>query len=367
MARTDRMEVFNISSIPPRKLTISAIIPVHNGGENFRRSLLSLTKTSPHPNEIIVVADGDTDGSWHVAEEFGVKILRLPARGGPAHARNLGAHEAQGDILFFMDADVAIPPNTIEQITSTFNLNPGLAALFGSYDNEPEAKNFLSQYKNLFHHYIHQRACNEASTFWGACGAIRHDVFMSIGGFDEHYRQPSIEDIELGYRLKQAGHKIWLCKDLQVKHLKCWRVFSLIKSDFFHRALPWTDLILRDRYFINDLNLRFSSRMSAILTYALIGALIGARWWYGAIAVASVLALLLLIINQPVYQFFLQKRGFWFMMGTIPWHWFYFFYSGLGFVVGVSRFLFSSRKSQKLSLPGITRRRSDTIPYPEGD
>ena len=360
------MEFFNISSIPSRKLAISVIIPVHNGGENFRRSLLSLAETVPHPNEIIVVADGDTDGSWHAAEEFGAKVLRLPVRGGPAHARNLGAHEAQGDILFFMDADVTVPPNTIEQIISTFSRNPGLAALFGSYDNEPEAKNFLSQYKNLFHHYIHQMACNEASTFWGACGAIRHDVFMSLGGFDERYRQPSIEDIELGYRLKQAGHRIWLCKDLQVKHLKRWRVFSLIKSDFFHRALPWTDLILRDRHFINDLNLRFSSRMSVILTYALLGALIGARWWSGALAIASALTLSLLAINKPVYKFFLRKRGPWFMIGTIPWHWFYFFYNGLAFAIGLSRFLFSSSKLPKFSSSAAPRGLPDTTQYPEG-
>lgn len=71
-----------------------------------------------------------------------------------------------------------------------------------------------------------------------------------MGGFDESYRKPSIEDIELGYRLKQAGLKIRLCKALQVKHLKRWEVVSLLRADFFYRALPWTELILRDRQFM---------------------------------------------------------------------------------------------------------------------
>jgi len=93
-----------MSQAPTPSFTISAIIPVHNGGENFRRSLSSLAETVPPPDEIIVVADGDTDGSFLVAEEFGAKALRLPVREGPAHARNLGAQEAHGDILFFMDA-----------------------------------------------------------------------------------------------------------------------------------------------------------------------------------------------------------------------------------------------------------------------
>ena len=350
----------------PPNFTISAIVPVYNGGEPFLRFLSSLAKAKTPPDEIIIVADGDTDGSSLAAERFGMRVLRLPIPTGPAHARNVGAQEAKGDILFFMDADVVIPLNAIEQTRSTFRQNPGLAALFGSYDDEPGGKNFLSQYKNLFHHYVHQTADDEASTFWGACGAIRRDLFIALGGFDERYRKPSIEDIELGYRIKQAGHRILLCKGIQVKHLKRWGVPSLIKSDFFHRALPWTDLILRDRRFINDLNLRFSSRMSVVLTYGLIGALIGARWWSGALVIVSVLALLLLTINQSLYKFFLCKRGFWFMMEAIPWHWFYFFYSGLGFVVGVTRFFLFGKKSQKLSLSSAKRGLPENTQHPEG-
>jgi GT2 family glycosyltransferase len=261
----------------------------------------------------------------------------------------LGAQVAQGDILFFMDADVAVPPNTMEQIASTFRQNPGLTALFGSYDDETEANNFLSQYKNLSHHYIHQRGRDEASTFWGACGAIRREVFMGMGGFDERYRRPSIEDIEFGYRLNHAGYRIKLCKVLQVKHLKRWGVVSLLKSDFLHRALPWTELILRDHHFINDLNLRFSSRTSVILVYALLAAFIGTWWWRGCFLIGSVICLSLLVINAPLYRFLVHKGGLWFTMRAIVWHWFYYFYSGLAFAIGLSRFLSSSMKSSGLS------------------
>ena len=80
-------------------------------------------------------------------------------------------------------------------------------------------------------------------------------------------------------------------------------LISLLKSDFFHRALPWTELILRDRRFINDLNLRFSSRLSVMLTYGLLAALIGGCWWSGSFAVAGALALLLLIINNRCISF----------------------------------------------------------------
>lgn len=340
-----------LSQFSNPKVTISVIVPVHNGGENFRRSLSCLLKAKPPPDEMIVVADGDTDGSSLLAEEFGATVLRLPERNGPAQARNLGARKARGDILFFVDADIAIPSDTMEQIASIFGQDPGLSALFGSYDDEPGATGFLSQYKNLFHHYIHQSAREEASTFWGACGAIRRNTFISLGGFNEHYRRPSIEDIELGYRLKQAGFRIRLCKRLQVKHLKQWNVMSLLKTDFCDRALPWAELILRDRIFVNDLNLRLSSRFSVLSTYLLLGTLIGSAWRPELFAVAAVLSASLLIMNRALYGFFLSKRGLGFTIKAIPWHWFYYFYSGLAFAIGLTQFLFFRRGAQMEEFP----------------
>jgi len=344
------------SQILPLRLPISVIIPVRDGGLIFRRCLQGITEASPSSTEIIVVADGDTDGSWRVAEEFGVKVLRIPKPQGPARARNLGAQAAQGDILFFLDADVVIHPDGIRQVEATFRNDPQLTALFGSYDDEPGENNFLSQYKNLFHHYVHQISREEASTFWSGCGAIRRRVFLELGGFNEAYRKPCIEDIELGYRMKQAGHRIRLSKELRVKHLKRWNIRSLLKSDFFDRALPWTELVLRDRNFINDLNLRISSRLSVILIYVLLLTLIGGIWWNWSFGVAGGLALMLFLINIPLYRFFFQKRSFGFMLGTIPWHWLYYFYSGLAFAIGFSRFSFSRYKStQAVSSPSPKR------------
>ena len=318
---------------------MSVIIPVHNGGANFRRCLASLAAAASRPGEVIVVADGDRDGSRLLAESFGAQVLKLDTPRGPAGARNLGARRARGDILFFIDADITIPPNTLEQLAAVFGREPGVAAVFGSYDDEPAVAKFFSQYKNLFHHYVHQNGRVEASTFWGGCGAVRRDAFLAVGGFDESYRRPSIEDIELGHRLKRAGYRIRLDKALQVKHLKHWTVASLLHSDFWCRAVPWTELIMRDRRFINDLNVGVSSRISVLLAYGLVGSLIGAWWWAGFWALAATLGLALLAVNAPLYRFFHCKRGLWFTTRAIPWHWLYYLYCGLAFVIGVVRYL----------------------------
>lgn len=82
---------------------ISIIIPVHNGGELFRQCLDSIHTSRRSAEEVIVVADGDTDGSWQVAENFGARVFRFSTAGGPARARNRGAQNAREDILFFIE------------------------------------------------------------------------------------------------------------------------------------------------------------------------------------------------------------------------------------------------------------------------
>lgn len=334
--------------------TFSIVVPVYNGGEAFRLCMSSLTGLHPPPLEVIVVADGDTDGSWQLAEEFGARVIRLPVTsGGPARPRNIGALQAKGHYLFFVDADVCVPPCILRQMADRFHSYPYLAALIGSYDDTPAAKNFLSQYKNLIHHYVHQQAQEDASTFWGACGAIRREVFLELGGFDENYRRPSIEDIELGYRLKKAGHHIHLCKDIHVKHLKRWNIISLLKADFFYRAIPWTELILRDRTFTNDLNITHSQRLCVVLTYGLVAALIGAMWWVPLLAVAALIVVALLVINAPLYRFFQKKRGWRFALQSIPWHWLYYLYSGLAFAIGLARHSFRGSRQQHSNKPAF--------------
>jgi len=322
----------------PSKPTISAIIPVYYGGDNFRKCLLNIAESKPPPEEIFVVADGDTDGSWRFAEEFGMQVLRIPTTGGPAQARNLGAKAAKEEVLLFVDADVTIPHDSVNQISAAFHHDPELSAVFGSYDDDPAEPNFLSQYKNLFHHYVHQTSHIEASTFWAGCGAVRRDIFQAMDGFNEGYRHPSVEDIELGYRLKRAGHKIRLLKSLKVKHLKRWDIMSLLKADFLYRALPWTRLIIKEGRFIDDLNLKLTSRISVICIYMIIITLLLTLFIPWLFVPAFFFMMLLFALNRDLYRFFKDKRGLFFAVKTIPWHWFYFFYSGMAFFIGYVNF-----------------------------
>ncbi|MFM2431443.1 MAG: hypothetical protein RLZZ511_2656 [Cyanobacteriota bacterium] len=317
---------------------ISVVIPVFNGGAAFDACLRSLAVCLPPSVEVIVVVDGPDPVSAQRAEDFGAKVIQLSHNFGPAHARNVGAAAAKGELLFFVDADVALHPETIGAIDGVFAAQAEQAdpwvALIGSYDDAPGAPNFLSQYKNLLHHYTHQRGRTEASTFWGACGVIRRDVFLAVGGFNVAYRSPCIEDIELGYRLRQYGYRIGLSKHIQVKHLKRWTGRSLLRAEVFYRAIPWTELLWRDRTWVNDLNLDRTNRLSVVAVYGLLASLGTLILWPMLSGVAVTCAAMLLRLNWPVYQFFYQKRGGWFAGQTVIWHWFYYAYSGFAFLWG---------------------------------
>jgi GT2 family glycosyltransferase len=325
-------------------MDISIIIPVYNGGEKFKQCLASVAALDPHPYEVIIVADSDTDGSRSVAQQFitekfpnhGQVIVQSP-QAGPAAARNRGAEAAAGEILFFLDADCTVHPDALAKIAGLMQDNP-VDALIGSYDDEPSEPNFLSQYKNLMHHYTHQTANDEAFTFWGACGAIRREVFLKIGGFDAvKYARPSIEDIELGYRLEAVGGRIRMVKDLQIKHLKKWTPQNLFRTDFYDRALPWTELILTSKGFTNDLNIGGKERINVALTGIMLAALVGGlifRWLW---LIAALAAVALIVLNIETYKFLARKRGPGFALMAIPWHWFYFLYSGVAYGIGLVR------------------------------
>jgi hypothetical protein len=233
----------------------------------------------------------------------------------------------------FVDADVVVQPGTIARVAEQFEANPNLAAIFGSYDDSPFAKNFLSQYKNLFHHFVHQRSSSEATTFWAGCGAVRRTVFGDVGGFDgSRYQNPSIEDIELGYRIHSRGHRILLDKGLQAKHLKEWRLASLLRADILCRAIPWTKLILERKENTKDLNLKTTDRISGVLVGLLIPALFASFIKPVFFYLVAGILLVIVVLNAELYRYLLHKRGALFVVPAFFMHLLYYFYSGATFV-----------------------------------
>ena len=314
--------------------SLSVIVPVYNGGQQLARCVDALLASDFRGHEIVVVDDNSTDCSAEACRSRGVEVIRLASRRGPAAARNCGASHTSGQVILFIDADVVVRPDTLAHVDAFFREQKNVAALFGSYDDEPAAENFVSQYKNLLHHFVHQRSSSEAATFWAGCGAIRRAAFEATGGFDEiKYGRPSIEDIELGYRLRRKGFKIILDKTLQVKHLKRWTLSSLLRADIYDRALPWSQLIMESGGMINDLNLRVSDRISAVLS-GLAVALLILSYFSTALLIGVLAALtIIFLLNLGFLRFFMRRRGLWFSARSFVMLVLYYLYSGAVFTL----------------------------------
>jgi glycosyltransferase involved in cell wall biosynthesis len=314
---------------------ISVIVPVYNGGKFLEKCLDALFASDYSAFEVVVVDDGSTDDSAKISREKGATVISTPRRrSGPAAARNLAAEKVRGEILLFVDADVVVKPDTIAKVAARFANQPEISALFGSYDDEPGEKNFLSQYRNLLHHFIHQNSNSEAWTFWAGLGAIRREAFRAVGGFDcVRFAVPSIEDIELGARLRAAGHQILLAKEIQAKHLKKWEAVSVLRTDIFCRALPWSKFILTNQGLVNDMNLKTADRLSAVLVGLSIAILPFLYWKPVLILLLVFLLLTIVFLNRKIFRFFLEKKGLSFALAAFPWQFLYFFYSGTTFVL----------------------------------
>jgi len=313
---------------------ISIIVPVYNNPKDLLECLSALKASFLPDSEIIVVDDASTDDIASIGALMGVRLFRLTRNSGPAAARNYGTRQAQGEIFFFVDADVALAPGAVHRVRRVFEAPPDLAAVFGSYDARPRAKGLVSQYRNLLHHFVHQNGNPDASTFWAGCGAIRRSVFEETGGFDEaRFPRPSIEDIELGYRLRRAGHRILLDKGLQGTHLKKWTLWSLLRTDIMHRAVPWSRLILESKRPVHELNLKPGQRLSCALVGLAIAFLLLAPLRIEMLVLSAAALLGVVVVNQELYAFFFRRRGFLFALACIPLHLLYYIYTGLSFLI----------------------------------
>jgi GT2 family glycosyltransferase len=259
-------------------------VPATDDPPTLARCIAAIRAASAPPEELIVVSGA--------------------AAPGPAAARNEGAAQATGDVLVFVDADVVPQLDAFRRIRRAFDTDAELAAVFGSYDDEPADPGVVSGFRNLLHHHVHHVGAGPASTFWAGLGAIRRKTFEATGGFDaRRYPHPSVEDVELGLRVFAAGGRIRLDPAIRGTHLKRWTLAGMLHTDFARRGVPWTELVL-EHGVSTSLNLGWRHRLSALVVLAATGSALARRH-----RLAAVSALALVALNADFYALLLRRRG----------------------------------------------------------
>jgi hypothetical protein len=200
------------------------------------------------------------------------------------------------------------------------------------------------------------------AAFFTACGAIRREVFDRFGGFSSAAKDCALEDLELGFRLFRAGQTIINAPHIQATHMKRYTFASLMHSDLWQRAVPYTFHMLRHRLFRNEMSTTRGHRISVTLSYIVFLALLA------SLATGSALAAAVAILTMAAYSYVNRRlcvfvralRGNLFLVASMLLLFFTYICSGVGLAIGVFRYCqwkFTERlpRAAQRSISGMQR------------
>ena len=329
------------NAVPNAVPRLSVVIPVHNSSASLGDSVRAVLDAAGADDEIVIADDGSTDDC---VAELGPDVLeriivvRSPVNIGRGPIRNLGAESTTGDVLVFIDSDVAIERTALDRIRSAFTAAPDRVAVIGSYDDRPNDPGRVSQYRNLLHHHTHHTHGSTATHFWTGIGAVRREAFMAVGGLDKARWARDLEDVEFGHRLIDAGHTIEVMPDICGTHYKPYTLGSMIRVDLRERSIPWTHMMITNRFRTDEFVTSPVQVLSALLAAVMLVTLVLLPFRpLMAVAIELVCLLAFIGVNWSLWRRLADRRGPGFALGCIPLHLVHTTVSGLGFVIAIGQ------------------------------
>lgn len=221
---------------------VSVVIPTHNRKELLREELLSLAapRLVESNMEVIVVVDGGTDGTLEMLQELSVPYtLRSinQMQSGPSVARNNGARAASGDLLIFLDDDLMPKRELIDEHIAFHVQEPNAVVLGRLLPAPSESKGGWNTWEEqvLEKHYRAMSTGHRPPAgrrLYSGNFSVRKQAFLAAGGFNEQMKRG--EDVELGFRLENAGQKFHFNPEAAAIH-RGYRSFeSWLRSSYLY-------------------------------------------------------------------------------------------------------------------------------------
>jgi len=213
---------------------ISIVIPAYNAEKTVTFAIEGvLSQEKVMPMEVIVVDDGSTDKTAIRVKSFPDVRYLYQENSGPASARNRGAKEAKGDIIFFTDSDCIPHSDWIEKSIVHFN-RAEIGVVSGTYDLIEGGK-LLAKCIHREIVYRHQQRMPVYPKSFGSFNfSVRRKIFQAVGGFNEQYRSASGEDNDLSYKILKAGYRIYFERNSRVKHHHTAHLRKYLREQFKH-------------------------------------------------------------------------------------------------------------------------------------
>ena len=229
---------------------ISVIIPNHNGENTIALCLDGALASDYSHYEVIVIDDCSSDSSVSIIEKYPCRLIRLIEHGGASRARNVGAANSAGDILFFIDADCIMQPDTLARAAAAYQENGPEVIIGGTYSWLPYDQNFFSIFQSVYIHYSETKNCLNPDYIASHAMLIATDLFQKSRGFNEKF-MPILEDVEFSHRLKRMGHGLHMDPLIQVQHIFN---FTLAKSmrNGVRKSKYWSIYSFKNRDLLSD-------------------------------------------------------------------------------------------------------------------
>lgn len=182
---------------------VSIIIPTYNEEKHLENTLQAIRNQDYKKYEVIVSDSRSKDKTRKIAKRYGALVV-VDGRNGIGAGRNFGAKYAKGDILFFVDADTILMPNTVREIVNGFKKNV-VGLTFPIIPSKPTMRNLwlYMTYNNL----VKGSVKTKRPHIGGMCVAYRKKNFDEANGFDESLQ--AFEDVDLSLRISKLGKIIY--------------------------------------------------------------------------------------------------------------------------------------------------------------
>jgi glycosyltransferase involved in cell wall biosynthesis len=307
------------------KIVLSIIIPTHNSQNTIKPLLLSINNSSSvnfNILEVIIVDDKSKDNTLKIIKDlyerckFKTKVLVLKKNVGPAKARNLGAKKAQGKYLLFLDGDVELKNKTLINVFKIID-NKKTRAFTGIWDYHQKTTNFFPQFKALrdwSYWFAEREEYSHYYLFSTRIAGIEKKLFQKLNGFIEDYQEPTVEDIEFTYRIEKQS-SIKFCANIMVNHE--FEDFLPIAIKYFKRSRDWIKLYLK-RFRFDPVATSKREAFKSILSSVIIFLLLMSIFFKLLIIPAVILFLIFSYLELKFWSLILHKKGFIFLLKSIP-------------------------------------------------
>jgi len=211
-----------------RDLTV--VIPVFNGSEFARKCISSIKREVTEETKIILVDDGSSDRSKHIAVEYGVIYLAHEERKGPSSARNTGFRMSASEYILFIDADVVMKRGTIDGMLRILAKNDNILGVNGIYSLDAQNSSFIDSFMNVSLRFQQLQHGYFVETAFTSVFLVRRSAMEKMDGWNEKFDGPYADDIETRWHFPRKS--IFLDKKAEVIHLKRSTFTDFIKNRF---------------------------------------------------------------------------------------------------------------------------------------